>query len=159
MRFLACVLLAACAGEHDNFDDRFVGEWMVDQPFHATYEATWYRFHAGGELEHLRDCSFGGPVPTGFVSSDEMDAVRCEFGGRWSSHDGVTLAIAGVCSDGRARDIVLGFPTDTAGNATGQTAIDVITVGGESGWGHFVWDWQWQKCGGDTSCAPQLSCP
>jgi hypothetical protein len=154
MRLLACALLAGCTGEPAVTHERFVGEWMIDQPFHALYEASWYRFHDSGELEHLRDCSFGGPVPTGFVS--DGGSLTCEFGARWSASELTTLVIAGACSDGRERDIVLGFPSDTTGNATGQTAIDVISVGGETGWGHFTFDWMWTKCG---DCTPQLSCP
>jgi hypothetical protein len=132
-------------GEPPQMHERFVGEWKVDQPFHALYEASWYLFHEGGQLEHLRDCSFGGPVPTGFVS-DAGDSLRCQFGERWSAPDANTLVIEGACSDGHERDIVLGFPEDTTADATGQSAIEVVSVGGEAGWGHFMWDWAWQKC-------------
>jgi hypothetical protein len=132
-------------GEPPQTHERFVGEWKVDQPFHALYEASWYLFHEGGQLEHLRDCSFGGPVPTGFVS-DAGGSLRCQFGDRWSAPDADTLVIEGACSDGHERDIVLGFPEDTTADATGQPAIEVVSVGGQVGWGHFTWDWAWQKC-------------
>ncbi len=163
---LLTLVLAACSeqggpGVPGETDERFVGEWMIDQPLHATYEASWYDFHADGSLEHLGDCSFGGTTgPTGFVNK-AGGQLRCEFAERWSAPDASTLVIDGACSDGRDRQIVLGFPTDTGQNASGLSAIDVTQVGGEDGWGHFQFDWSWQKCG-DESCAPALtgvSCP
>lgn len=138
-------------------DERFVGEWMIDQPQHATYEASWYRFHADGELEHLRDCDLGGPVPTGFVN--QGDDLVCQFASTWSAAAPATLAIEAVCTDERARQIVLGFPTDTTGNATGQGAVEVVSVDGETGWAHAPWDWVWHKCG-EAGCEPALAlCP
>src|SRR5688572_18288667 len=104
-------------------DPRFVGEWMIDQPNHALYEASWYRFRDDGVLEHLRDCSFGGEVPTGFVS-DVAGSVRCEFADGWSAPDNITLEIDGVCSDERPREIVLAFPRDATANATGQADVE-----------------------------------
>lgn len=155
------ILLAACAEPTSDppsgTNDRFIGEWMIDQPTHALYEASWYFFHEDGRLEHLRDCTFGGPVPTGSVG-DAADSVRCLFADRWSAPDAETLAIAGTCSDGRERDIVLGFPADTTGNADGLPAIEVVSVGGEAGWGHFVFDWVWHECG-EAGCATALECP
>jgi hypothetical protein len=149
------ILLAGCAVHDDDpASGRFAGEWMIEQPFHATYEASWYRFHDGGELEHRRDCAFGGPVPTGFVT-DATDTRRCVFGDRWSAADAETVVIDGVCDDGIDRDIVLGFPSDASGNATGQTAIEIRSVAGDAGWIHSPWDWRWQNCG-DTSCVSTL---
>lgn len=162
---LLSVLAGGCSGSAGTGDptgthQRFVGEWMIDQPFHATYEASWYQFHDSGELEHLRDCSFGGPVPTGWVS-DAGEQVRCEFASSWSAPDADTLVIGGACSDGYDRDIQLAFPRDDSSNATGVAAIEVVAVGGEAGWLHPQFDWSWQKCG-DRSCDPaftDLECP
>jgi hypothetical protein len=152
---LVPLLLASCAEPSDDpATERFAGEWMIEQPFHATYEASWYRFHDDGVLEHLGDCAFGGPVPTGFVV-DATDSQRCVFADQWTATNAETIVIDGTCDDGIDRDIVLGFPSDTSGNATGQTAIDVRSVGGETGWTHTPWDWLWQKCG-ETSCVPSL---
>jgi hypothetical protein len=153
---LALTGLASCSapGPAGEADVRFVGAWLVEQPFHAGYEASWYHFHDDGTLQHLRDCAFGGEVPTGFVT-DASGSVRCEFADRWSASDAETLAIAGACSDAREREIVLHFPADTSANATGQPAIEVISVGGESDWGHFQWDWVWQRCGAGD-CTPTL---
>jgi hypothetical protein len=158
---LVLVVMAACnepmpppAGTNP----RFVGEWMIDQPSHATYEASWYEFHEDGRLEHLRDCTLGGPVPTGFVS-DASQSVRCEFGARWSALDAETLVIDGVCDDGLERALVLAFPAVASGNAAGLFGIDVVSVGGEGGWGHFTFEWAWQKCAED-GCPPVLGqCP
>jgi hypothetical protein len=153
--FLLAIVLASCAEYSDGLaTERFAGEWMIEQPSHATYEASWYRFHDGGQLEHLRDCAFGGQVPTGFVT-DAADSLRCVFGDRWTAADAETIVIDGACDDGIDRDIVLGFPSDTSGNASGQTAIDVRSVGGDVGWLHSPWDWVWHKCD-ETSCMPTL---
>jgi hypothetical protein len=153
------IVLASCAEhEDDPATERFAGEWMIEQPFHATYEASWYRFHASGAVEHLRDCTLGGPVPTGFVT-DPGDSLRCVFADRWTALGAETLVIDGACDDGIEREIVLGFPSDTSANASGQAAIDIRTVGGEAGWTHVPWDWVWRKCG-ETSCAPSVDpCP
>lgn len=159
------VLAAGCSGSNSTADpggthQRFVGEWMIDQPFHATYEASWYLFHDSGELEHLRDCAFGGQIPTGWVS-DASEQVRCDFARSWSAPDADTLVITGACSDGRDRDIVLAFPADTTGNATGLVTIAVVEVGGEDGWLHAHFDWAWQRCA-EQSCEPaftDLACP
>jgi hypothetical protein len=128
---------------------------MIDQPLHATYEASWYRFHDSGELEHLTDCSFGGPVPTGFVNRMD-DAVRCHFASTWSAPGPEALVVDSVCTDGGAREIVLGFPGDTSANATGQSAVEVVSVDGEAGWGHAPWEWVWHKCGA-TGCEPAIA--
>jgi hypothetical protein len=147
------LVVGACATEPSTeAEARFAGEWMIDQPTHATYEASWYRFHADGELEHLRDCAFGGPVPTGFVNLPD-DSVRCELAAAWSAPDRETLVIDATCSDGVGREVVLGFPADATGNATGQSAIDVVAVDGDGGWGHTPFDWVWQKCG-EAGCMP-----
>ncbi len=148
---LLAVLLIGCAEPTEPVapGDRFAGEWMVEQPFHAGYEASWYLFHESGQLEHLRDCV----GRAGFVSN-ASDSIRCQFGDRWSAEDGDTLVIDGACSDALGREMVLGFPADTNANAVGQSAVEVVSVGGEDGW-HFEWDWVWQKCG-DASCVPAL---
>jgi hypothetical protein len=155
------LFLAGCAedtsGPSPETNPRFVGEWMIDQPAHALYEASWYLFHDDGRLEHLRDCSFGGPVPTGSVD-DASVSIRCLFGDRWSAPDGDTLVVSGTCSDGNEREIVLGFPADATGNAGGVSTIEVVSVGGETGWGHFTFDWVWHKCG-ESGCASALECP
>ena len=139
------LLLAGCfepttAGDPEP-GQRFVGEWLVEQPFHAGYEASWFHFHEDGQLEHLRDCiGLAGSI------RDASDSLRCQFGDRWLAPDADTLAIGGACSDERAREIVLGFPAD-------RTA-ELISVGGEAGWA-LEWAWVWQKCG-EADCRPTL---
>lgn len=153
-------LLAACGGSGGGGGEgsgRFVGEWMIDQPFHAGYEASWYVFRADGRLEHVRDCAYGGPVPTGFVT-DASGETSCLFDGTWWAPDHDTLAIDGVCSDDFAREIRLGFPTDAAGNAGGQTDVQVVSVGGETGWVHDVFAWRWTICL-ESTCEPALAAP
>ena len=69
-----------------------------------------------------------------------MPPTRCV-----ASSETETIVIDGACDDGIGRDIVLGFPSDTSGNATGQAAIEIRSVGGDAGWLHSPWDWVWQK--------------
>jgi hypothetical protein len=127
---------------------------MVDQPFHALYEASWYRFDDDGVLGHEGTCTVGSPAvgfETGFVRG-QGDLV-CTFGERWSSPDHETLLIEGECSDGLVRDIELGFPADSAANSQGgQTQVEVLSVGGDEGWEHGFPEWRWLKCLDSTPC-------
>jgi hypothetical protein len=141
-------------------EPRFVGEWRVDQPAHALYESSWYRFDGDGGLEMTHSCTAGGPADyqTGTVQNDDL-TVSCAFGAGWSSAGQATLLIDGECDDGAARQIVLGFPADASGNAAGlsQTQIDVVSVGGEPNWAHRWPEWRWTKCLED--CPPDFCLP
>jgi hypothetical protein len=163
---LLLVLLAGCP-ERDaswiedppgELEPRFVGEWMVDQPAHALYEASWYRFGEDGLLELTDSCTAGGPADyqTGIVQNDAL-TVSCLFGAAWASAGDSTLVIDGECNDGRGREIVLGFRGDASGNAAGLTQVDVLSVGGETDWAHHFPEWRWMKC--LEACLPDFCGP
>lgn len=159
---LLVVLLAGCPNREPGAvpSERFVGQWAVEQPFHAGYEASWYTFHQDGRLTLDRNCSFDGLEGlTGFVNDPEQTRW-CWFGDAWSGQGDSTLAIDGTCDDGVAREIVLGFPDDQAMNTIG-VGVEVLSVGGEEGWGHYSFEWRWVKCtpGADCVTAPDLCAP
>jgi len=126
--------------------ERFVGLWLVAQPTHATYEATYYDFREDGLLYAHRSIDLGGHLQkhgvTGSVAQ-ESSGISCVFGQRWYSLDPQTLVIAGDCSDARRREITLGFPSseDDLG-----LVVEIIAVGGENDWIHDNWDWMFKKC-------------
>lgn len=133
---------------------RFAGEWMVDQPTHALYEATYYTFELDGTVTIGRTCPEG--YETGAVMNQET-WVTCHFGDRWGSDGPATLIVAGACDDGVAREIVLGFPSDSSGNAAGVFSIEVASVGGQSeGWAHGFPEWRWVRCVDGGGCEPQF---
>jgi hypothetical protein len=132
---------------------RFVGPWLVDQPWHALYEASVYEFRADGTLVHVKTWTYGGgpaDYRTGTVS-DPQWRVRCTFDGAWRSLDAATLVIAGACTDGVARDIVLAFNDDPSANAW-DAGARVVSVGGDASWGHFFPEWRWAKCAAIETC-------
>lgn len=151
---------------------RFVGLWAVEQPTHALYEVTYYRFDAAGALAavasdpadcsgHLSEhCVTGSVADCVPVAPDERcdGTVTCVFGATWRSLDARTLVIAGACSDAAARDIVLELPADASGDAQwGGAAVTVRTVGGDPAWSHDNWPWAFRKCPagtGPSDCLP-----
>lgn len=173
-RLLVLGLLASCTnhapGESPEraHDPRFHGWWVVEQPTHALYEATYYELRADGTLvtgaSTPADC--GGHLArhcvTGSVARcvPEAPATRCEaeltcvFGDSWSSLDAAHLVIAGACSDGRARDIVIAMNPDPSSNAEwGGAGGELVSVDGEPGWSHDNWAWAFRKCAsGSPDC-------
>ena len=150
---------------------RFVGTWAVEQPFHAAYEVTYYALAADGAvtvgpsdpagcLGHLERHCVTGSVARCTAADPGAPCLgppSCVFGARWYSLDERTLAIAGVCSDQVARDLVVELAadpaTDTAWGGAGGT---LVTVGGEAGWAHDGWDWAFRKCPAGTTPATCL---
>src|SRR5262245_16193320 len=102
--FLGCngAPLESATVEHDA---RFVGQWIVDQPAHAGYEASLYQFGADGSLELVRAFAFDGPAPAEPTGTVGKDALSCAFGAGWHSKGSQVLVIDGECGDGRAREI------------------------------------------------------
>lgn len=130
----------------------FGGGWLIEQPTHALYEASFYRFEADGRVElvvsspadctgHLeRFCETGHVSPPG-------GTLLCRLGGgSWEEIADRVLAIDSVCEDGVSRRVVLDFegldPT-TWGTPT------IVEVDGEEGWRHASWDWTFRRCNAD----------
>jgi hypothetical protein len=155
----------ADAGEHAA---RFIGLWAVEQPFHALYEVTYYGLAADGVVtigpSEPADCSghLERHCVTGSVArctpTPPQDTCQgtptCLFGDRWRSTSDRIVVLAGVCSDGVARDIAIELDAatgdDSDWNGAGAT---VLTVGGETGWSHDNWTWSFRKCPPGTAPA------
>ncbi len=143
------LVLCACTGEGGSpqVDQRFVGDWIIDQPSHAGYEASVYRFGADGSLELLETCDVTGADPdyvTGTVAH-ELGPLRCDFDADWWASDSSTLRVGGACTDGQRREIALRFDSPASANAEGAT-VSVVDVDGETGWDHRAFAWRWIKC-------------
>jgi hypothetical protein len=151
--------LAACEATPDtvptpparDHDARFVGTWIVDQPTHALSETTTYALDADGALRvvssdpadcsgHLARHGVTGSVGKGCGGQDQRctPALSCVFGKRWYSLDVRTLVIVGDCSDGQARDLRFDVGPDAA---EGYVDVELVSVGGETDWGHDNWPW------------------
>ncbi|MFN7130559.1 MAG: hypothetical protein ACK4N5_00655 [Myxococcales bacterium] len=131
---------------------RFAGTWLIDQPAHATYEASLYELRPDGLLAHLETFSVvdrGPDYRTGSVSRPD-GSVRCLFADWWRAPDARTLQLGSRCSDGVAREVVLEFPGPPEGNAL-SAEVHIATVGGERGWVHRDFDWRFVKCNDDRS--------
>lgn len=176
---LLLVLVAGCSGGDRptvtidavaTQDPRFVGLWMVEQPFHAAYERTFYRLDADGTVAigpsdptdctgHLeRHCVTGSVafcLPR-FPEDTCRGTPTCVFGARWRSAGPRVVIFDGVCDDGVARPIALELDATPGDDVEGGPAA-VLTVGDEAGWSHDNWAWWFRKCPTGTTtatCAP-----
>lgn len=154
---LATACISRSSAPEPERSERFEGVWIVEQPYHAGYEATVYQLHASGTVETGPTYTVSDLAPdyvTGTVT-DPRAGVRCVLAGQWYSVDDATLVIDGDCSDGRFREIVLGFGANPASNAIDAEVV-VVSVGGEDGWTHDDWRWRWRQCGVDSAleCNP-----
>lgn len=149
---LALALLATgCYARHergvtvgDGGVSRFEGRWLVDQPFHALYEATIYDLAPDGRVVEVCSESFGDPaaVPVGRVARTR-DGLACELVGPWSSLRPEVLAIEGYCDDSVRRTVVL----DVVWAGDRPSAVTIQKVDGEeSGWEHPGFEWRWLPC-------------
>ncbi|MFO0604396.1 MAG: hypothetical protein U0324_14530 [Polyangiales bacterium] len=151
---LSLALAAPAASAQPRAPVDWTGLWIVDQPTHAEYEATTYRFARNGTLALDRAYQSGftppaGAAPVGFVA---RGAVSCRFGARWSSA-GATLRVDGVCSDGRARTIELSIAGDGSVGGAEPFMPSVLRVGDEPGWSHPRWPWRFRRCDADPAGA------
>ncbi|MBL4635105.1 MAG: hypothetical protein JKY56_14630 [Kofleriaceae bacterium] len=135
-------------------DERFVGDWLLDQPYHATYEATAYRFSLDGTASVLGSCNLSGREPGYVTGTVETENVHCQFGNSWSSDGPGALIIGGDCNDEQDRAIELLFQSDASTNSQGAQVV-IGTVGGEPGWEHRDFKWNWTKCP-SSGCQAQL---
>lgn len=130
----------------------FGGGWLIEQPLHALYEASYYRFEGDGNIELVAstppDCTghLERFCETGHVSPPN-GTLLCRFGGgRWSEVSERVVAIEAVCDDGVAREVVLDFAeVDPATWGTPR----IVAVDGEEGWAHASWDWTFRRCEAD----------
>lgn len=130
----------------------FEGGWLIEQPLHALYEASYYRFERDGRVELVAstpaDCTghLERFCETGHVSPPNGNLL-CRFGGgRWSELSERVLAIDSVCEDGVSRVVVLDF-TELDPATWGTPRI--VEVDGEEGWVHASWDWTFRRCEAD----------
>ncbi|MCA9608513.1 MAG: hypothetical protein KC619_23070 [Myxococcales bacterium] len=127
----------------------FEGVWLVDQPFHALYEATRYELAPDGRFIEECSISFGDPaaIPVGQVART-ADGLRCELVGPWSSLRPEVLAIEGYCDDSVRRTVVL----DVVWDGDRPSAVTLQKVDGEeTGWEHPGFEWRWLPCGVATA--------
>lgn len=135
---------------------RFVGLWLVDQPYHAGYEATYYSLAADGTVSVADSYTIGGigppsPYSTGVVAPSWGDPLRCEFGAAWHSISESRLMIETTCTDGVARTAELSFLSEAARNGMDLGAkVSLVSVGGQSGWIHPDAQWRFKKCPPDV---------
>lgn len=155
----SCDALAGCAWfagacQPASHDPRFVGLWLVDQPCHALYEATYYELDATGALSVARSLGLEPGAQTGVVAPCPQtkpsmpceSELRCVFGERWHSVGPTQLYIEGVCSDGTTRAIHLGFtPEVQPVHACGGEG-ELLDVDGDPDWMHWGSEWSWRKC-------------
>jgi hypothetical protein len=142
---LAVLSLGGCHQSHEiptEAEGRFTGRWLIiDTVFRATSGGVVYDLQPDGSLElvEIWALASGGGV------SDPATGRSCEFVGPWSA-EGSVLTIGASCSDGAARDVALEFG-DASSNATGNV-VEIIAVGGESGWRtlEHTWAWAWMQC-------------
>jgi hypothetical protein len=141
--------------------DRFVGEWVLSQPFHATYEATRYRFWADGALEHLEAFPDGYDVGRAVITDDSACApdddpyfctqiTACTFADRWRSRGDDVLVVEADCDDGAGREIEVRFVTAASGNSDPGAMVEVVRVGEVTeGTLRDGFEWVWQRCADD----------
>ena len=129
-------------------DLNFTGLWLVDQPTHALYEATYYELKVDGTLDQGNSIGLDGHLQehgeTGSVAKTSGEP-SCVFGETWWNTDAFTLVILGQCSDDRFREIALTFER-SPGLGVDLGAPTKIVVGGESGWEHDNWPWRFLLC-------------
>ena len=135
------------AAQHD---ERFVGQWLVHEVEpHALYSASLFLFGGTGGLRQTWDAGFYPQATHGYVRSPDSSVI-CAFGSSWESRAAATVILAGVCTDGRARDIRLAFPADTQLDRTDVTP-EIVSVGGETDWLPPLWGWAFRKCDSQMS--------
>lgn len=137
---------------------RFLGEWVLSQPFHATYEATRYRFSEDGALEKLEAFPEGYDVGRAVITDDSACTpdedpyfctviTVCTFADTWRALSDDALVVAATCDDGEPREIEVQFTTAASSNSDpGATAV-VVRVGDVTeGSLRDGFDWVWQRC-------------
>lgn len=130
----------------------FGGGWIIDQPFHALYEASFYRLEPDGRVALIASTPSGcmGHLErfceTGHVSPP-TEGILCRFGGgTWAEREPLELSITTTCDDGQTRTVVLDFSRfdpELGG------VPKILEVSGQKGWRHASWDWFFRRCEAD----------
>jgi hypothetical protein len=158
--------------EQREHDARFIGLWIVDQPFHAAYERTFYHFESDGRLvtgssfptncaSHLTEHCVTGTVANCQKSPGSgqpcTSTITCVFGDEWFSKNGM-LGIVGKCSDLSPRTIWIHFGKDASLNTQpgGANGAVLHSVNGDTNWSHDNWEWAFRKCPTGTTEATCL---
>ena len=129
--------------------------WYVDQPMHALYEATIYRFHPDGRLDAVDAWPDG--YRTGHVGTLDL-SIACEFSGPWESDGDTTLTVGMRCSDGRDRELLLQFPDgfDACAGGTGCFPLVRSVDGDSENWTRHGFEWMWTRCADEADCLARL---
>lgn len=135
--------------------DAVIGHWYIDQPMHALYEATLYRFHGDGRLE--AGDAFPEDYRTGTVGTRDL-SISCEFTGPWESDGEHWLTVRVACSDGHAREAVLYFEQGLDACEGDQGCFPLVhSVDGDTGnWTRNWPEWMWTRCADENDCLTRL---
>ncbi len=158
---LSAPVLETAPGSEEH-DPRFIGRWVLDEPWRVPYEATRYNFTENGLVRVEKTITNGSAAPmvelqVGQVCQscpghDDDDACciedgpRCQFGARWRSDGPRVLGVDGLCTDDVAREIRLDFDAPVEWDHAPGQSVDVLSVGGEGGWIHASRQWRFLKC-------------
>jgi hypothetical protein len=134
-----------------------VGFWSISQLAHAESEVSVYEFRTDGTAIHVASWHTGTDQTGPSIATVARDGTQrcgrvycdrkpvCTLGGKWRVIAGGRVGIGSTCTDGKAREVVMKLGT-----------LEVVTVGGESGWGHDGWGWSWKKCADRAACMKDL---
>ncbi len=158
--FLVLWLAAGCASPSleplpDDHAPGLAGFWYIDQPMHALYEATIYRFHPDGRLEAVDAWPDG--YRTGSVGTRDL-SIGCEFAGPWQSEGNTILTVGLRCSDGQDREALLRFPEgfDACQGEPGCFPLVDSVDGDTENWTRHGFEWMWTRCVDETDCRARL---
>ncbi|PKN47545.1 MAG: hypothetical protein CVU59_02530 [Deltaproteobacteria bacterium HGW-Deltaproteobacteria-17] len=131
------------------------GYWYIDQPMHALYEATVYRFDTDGPVAAL--AAFPEGYRTGTVGTVD-GSITCEFAGSWASDGGQWMELGLSCSDGHHREVLLKFEQGISGCTGDQGCLpQVHSVDGDTeNWTRNWPEWMWLRCTGENDCMDRL---
>jgi hypothetical protein len=129
------------------YNNRFVGVWLIEQPYHALYEANLFRFNSNGSIELTKQLPAGDY--TGTVCSISS-GKSCVFGNQWYSLGPDTLVISSHCDDSVKREITLLFPDSNHTECQnpyiwcGEPIL--ISYQNDTSWNHCDFQWRWIRC-------------
>jgi hypothetical protein len=142
-------LVGGCALSHEQearpgtepLNDRFTGEWLIDQPWRGGYAGTVYRFDDDGTAVAVASMGDRGPHPLPLAIGD---GLVCNEPLDWAAPDDRTLRIRSVCRPepdalGEIRILVFRWGADTTYNGL-HSEVEISTPVG------FTTHERWKKC-------------